>query len=192
MLKLERLLQDIHAYIDMNPLGFKEYDLIQHLVTCNPLIGSIAEDGNLELFKKHFLTMNGLYRLQEKYWKEQGRFLNITSVWIQLEPPSERNSISNELTDNSSNQKLKEYYLEWDNYYQATEETVEELLTAFWQHFHKLDQRDSALAMLDLSCDATSSEIKQRYKELAALHHPDKGGDVELFIQVRAAYENLK
>lgn len=192
MRKLEQLQKDIDTYINICPLGFKEFDLIQHLVTCNPLIGSIAEDGNLELFKKHFLTMNGLYQLQERYWQEQGRYLNITSVWIQLESRSEIDHVSNQLIDDSSNQKLKEYYLEWDNYYQATEETVEELLTTFWELFHKLDQRGSALAVLELNSDATSSEIKQRYKELAALHHPDKGGDVELFIQVRAAYESLK
>lgn len=192
MLKLEQLLEEIRSYIKIHPLGFKEFDLIQHLIGCSSLISTIDGDGHLELYKKHFLTMHGLYQLQEKYWQDQGRYLNITSVWIQLEQPSEKNARSNQLIDDASNQKLKEYYLEWDNYYQATEETVEELLTSFWLRFHKLDHRETALAALELNSDATPNEIKKRYKQLAALHHPDKGGDMELFIQIRTAYESLK
>ena len=44
---------------------------------------------------------------------------------------------------------------------------------------------------LKLPKNCTSEEIKQKYKILAQLHHPDKGGDVEKFKQIKFAYEVL-
>ena len=44
---------------------------------------------------------------------------------------------------------------------------------------------------LGLSSDATDEEIKQKYRELAHEHHPDKGGDEEIFKRIKAAYEIL-
>jgi hypothetical protein len=44
---------------------------------------------------------------------------------------------------------------------------------------------------LGLSPAATKDEIKQRYRELAKLHHPDvEGGDEKLFVQVDQAYDD--
>ena len=42
-----------------------------------------------------------------------------------------------------------------------------------------------------MEAGASAAEIKQRYRELAALHHPDKGGDEATFIEIRQAYEQL-
>jgi curved DNA-binding protein CbpA len=44
---------------------------------------------------------------------------------------------------------------------------------------------------LDVSITATTEEIKQRYRVLAQLHHPDKGGDEETFKRIKEAYEIL-
>ena len=44
---------------------------------------------------------------------------------------------------------------------------------------------------LDLSPLATQEEIKQRYRSLAQLHHPDRGGDEEKFKRIKLAYEVL-
>ena len=45
--------------------------------------------------------------------------------------------------------------------------------------------------VLDVPIDASAEEIRQRYRTLAQLHHPDKGGDEELFKQIKLAYEIL-
>ena len=42
---------------------------------------------------------------------------------------------------------------------------------------------------LDVNC--TFDEIKQQYRVLAQKHHPDKGGDVEVFKKIKLAYEVL-
>jgi curved DNA-binding protein CbpA len=44
---------------------------------------------------------------------------------------------------------------------------------------------------LDISRNATTEEIRQRYRILAQLHHPDKGGDEEIFKRIKLAYEIL-
>ena len=44
---------------------------------------------------------------------------------------------------------------------------------------------------LGVSKNATTEEIKQRYRILAQLHHPDKGGDEEIFKRIKLAYEIL-
>lgn len=44
---------------------------------------------------------------------------------------------------------------------------------------------------LDISVTASTEEIKQRYRTLAQMHHPDKGGDEELFKRIKLAYEIL-
>ena len=44
---------------------------------------------------------------------------------------------------------------------------------------------------LDVPVDASLETIKQRYRTLAQMHHPDKGGDEELFKSIKLAYEIL-
>ena len=44
---------------------------------------------------------------------------------------------------------------------------------------------------LELHKNCTSDEIKQKYRILAQLHHPDKGGDEEKFKKIKLAYEVL-
>lgn len=46
-------------------------------------------------------------------------------------------------------------------------------------------------AILGVSADATSSQVKQRYRKLARAHHPDQGGDEEKFKEITEAYEIL-
>lgn len=44
---------------------------------------------------------------------------------------------------------------------------------------------------LDVPVDASLENIKQRYRTLAQMHHPDKGGDEEVFKRIKHAYEIL-
>ena len=51
----------------------------------------------------------------------------------------------------------------------------------------------NALAALGgLRANATKDEITAAYKKLAKEHHPDKGGDDEMFKQIHTAYAVLK
>ena len=44
---------------------------------------------------------------------------------------------------------------------------------------------------LDVPVDASLETIKQRYRTLAQMYHPDKGGDEEIFKLIKLAYEIL-
>jgi len=44
---------------------------------------------------------------------------------------------------------------------------------------------------LGVARTATPEEIKKAYRKLAAIHHPDKGGDTAMFQKIQAAYETL-
>lgn len=45
--------------------------------------------------------------------------------------------------------------------------------------------------ILGLKKSADATEIKTRYRKLAAQHHPDQGGDPKTFRRVQEAYEIL-
>lgn len=47
-------------------------------------------------------------------------------------------------------------------------------------------------ATLGVSKTATQIEIKKAYSKLVLVHHPDKGGNPQIFIKVQAAYEVLR
>lgn len=53
------------------------------------------------------------------------------------------------------------------------------------------DPRQQALELLGLECGASLQVIKRAYRRLAKQHHPDLGGDVELFHRLDAAYRLL-
>lgn len=42
-----------------------------------------------------------------------------------------------------------------------------------------------------LEPDCSFEDIKQQYRHLASIHHPDKGGDEEIFKKIKLAYEVL-
>jgi DnaJ-class molecular chaperone len=44
---------------------------------------------------------------------------------------------------------------------------------------------------LGVERNASPDEIKQAYRKLASIHHPDKGGDTSKFQEIQSAYETL-
>ena len=49
----------------------------------------------------------------------------------------------------------------------------------------------TALQLLELSIGVTLEEVKSAYRRKAMLHHPDKGGRKEDFIEIKRAYDHL-
>ena len=186
---LNPLIPAILSVLRMQSVGMSEYELMQGL-TEHEAFADFADDGQLVLFQKHFMIMNALYELQHQLWSEEQLFLEISALQIQILTPNE-NENSSELAI-SETEKLSEYYRDWANFDNASEEKVMELLGDFWQRFVSLDKRESAFEVLELEPDAAKQQIIESYRRLAATHHPDKGGDKEMFIQIRQAYEILK
>jgi len=54
-----------------------------------------------------------------------------------------------------------------------------------------LDQETDLYKILDVPKYASQDEIKRKYHHLAKMHHPDAGGDTEIFVQIQAAFATL-
>jgi hypothetical protein len=142
--------------------------------------------------------MNALYQLQISLWEEDALYLDISALRIHLEtrPAKLRSFIEGRSTvvlpEQSRNEALRAYYLDWSHYNDADEASVKQLLNSFWEHFLNPEQHKHALNTLQITeSSPTSATIKQQFRQLAAKHHPDKGGNPERFIAIREAYEIL-
>jgi hypothetical protein len=178
----------ILSLIQAHPSGISEYDLIQRLLDCEEKFSFTEEDANLALFRQHFVVMNALYQLQTELFN-QGMYLSISPLDIRLAPVTEPGLAS--LPDDNSVTPLREYYLDWENFFQTSHADVETMLTRFMERYLAIDDRLDALEILELPADAPWEAIRQTYRRLAAQHHPDKGGDPDRFRAIRGAYEIL-
>ncbi|MDH5388622.1 MAG: DnaJ domain-containing protein [Gammaproteobacteria bacterium] len=183
------LIPDILSLLQQHTEGITEYLIIKSLEE-HTGFEDIDDDYQLAIFQKHFLVMNALHQLQKKLMAEEQVFLDISPLKIQL-ITAKIQSNNKELTE-SVNVKLSEYYLDWANFKNTDKQDVEKLLSSFWKLYISADRELEALAILGLEGKPRSEAINQRYRELAALHHPDKGGDSATFIRIRQAYETLK
>ena len=46
--------------------------------------------------------------------------------------------------------------------------------------------------LLAISANATNEELKRRWKILAMMYHPEKGGDADVFKEINSAYQQIK
>ena len=175
--------------LQQNPNGISEYDLLQ-VVASHPAFGSIKEEGNLGLFKRHFLLKHCLFVLKDKLWQQNHSVIDVGPLLIQLKLISDDENNIKELGIAES-QAVSDYYKDWDNF-NTNVESVDELLSNFWLAYSRYLSKDEAWQILDLNVGSTLQQITRRYRELAAKHHPDKGGDQQTFIRIRSAYEVLK
>lgn len=184
---------DVLAALKESGHKIKIYLLIEALdeAKLEPLLRGI--DANLALFRRNFLLMNALYQIQQDMLKT-GWYLYIGQVEVELR------SIANtgtDLIESAGEERLREYYNNWNHFVGTDSEQVLDLLTNFWQRFGSFlevstDATQKARDLLNLADEeADMGVIKQRYREKVQRLHPDKGGDTAEFIRVREAYELL-
>jgi len=183
------LIAPIVAILKTSQQAIKEYDLIQMLEQNGIEFPFEDVSNEVALFKKHFLVMNALYQLQNDLLAD-GYFLSITSLSIKIDEIKDQSDSKN-LIDHTD-MKLSEYYLDWDNYENTSQQDINDLLTGFWEKYFSLDKKLDALKVLGIESEVSLPEVKQVYRRLAAQHHPDKGGCHRRFIEIREAYEILK
>lgn len=188
MTLVDHLLELIQASAE----SVSEYQLLQDLKDHHLFVAidnNCQQQPQLALFRKHFTLMNALYQLQAIFWQER-RQLTISALEITLSPPQP--NIHSTQISNNSGEGLRSYYLDWDNYLNTSVAEVDTLLGDFWLKYSKLDRRQAALEAFDLDSDASRNEITLRYRQLMNIHHPDRGGNSETFIQLREAWEILR
>jgi len=170
--------------------GISEYDLLKRLEALGVDFSALSAEPDLLLFQKHFLLMNALYRLQDTLWCEERVWLSITPLQIVLETSAEL--ASSRAVSAGASTALRDYYLDWQQLNATDSAAVNALLHGFWQRFHAVDRRAAALLALQLEADASWLDVQRQYRRLAAVAHPDRGGDGAQFLAVREAYEVLR
>lgn len=184
------LIIELRRLLTENPARSSEYQLIRQLIECGQLPVDYAATP-LALFRTHFQLMNALYQLQEE-WLAEGLYLHISSLDVRLEKGATKKARSSAL-DTAG---LREFYLDWQHYESATEDTVDSLLADFWKRFAARGVSDGeqreALAVLGLSDSVDFATIKRCYRRLAMTHHPDRGGDAESLQRINSAMAVLE
>lgn len=187
------LLGVIAQRLHENPAGLSEYELMQVL----DFEGLHLDDepgvtADLLLFRKHFLIMNALYRLQP-ILLDEGFDLEISALHIQLHalPDQQDFSGTRQLSADNTAGAVRDYYLDWQTFRDSSSDYVESLLNSFWQRFAGEGGREAAYATLELEPEQSRETIRSQFRRLASCHHPDRGGDTETFQKIRAAYELL-
>jgi len=169
---LAALKEKLHTFLIAHPDGTGEYELLKHL-QAEKVEGfpeqSLTEP--LPLFRMHFLLHHALYQLRDQLWHRQTGHLEITPLCIRI---MSYQAASAALAEPDP---LRHYYLDWNNLLNTSADDVTQLLNQFWAKFHTGEQQQAALAVLELVPPVDFAVIKQQYRRLVMIHHPDRGGD---------------
>jgi hypothetical protein len=171
-----------------HPAGVDEYALLKEMASRD--VGLFNEEyfhSSFGLFQRHFLLFHALYLLRENLRSTGQGDLEIHCMGIRRllcsNTPSEYPAV---------HEPLAVYYLDLDNLKNTDEADVLNLLGNFWKKYTSTEQRDEALAVLELTHTASYPDIKQQYRRLAMQWHPDRGGDTEQFHRLEWAMRILR
>lgn len=181
----EAFILALQLELENHPEGIGEYDLMQRLRAQNYFEFLASPAMPEELFRAHFVLFHALYLLRDIFLEQELYLLEIHTLKIQLLPYKKgENGLQ---TDD----KLREYYLDFKNLENTSEDDVYEMLASFWKMYQKIDSREDALAELDLKDPVDDKIIKEKYRRLVMQHHPDRGGDTEKLKKINDALASL-
>ena len=177
----EAFILALQCELESQPAGIGEYDLIQ-LLKAQGYFDFLSQPAlPHELFRAHFFLFHSLYLLNNILLEQKLYLLKIDTLKIQLLPYQEG---ENKL---QVDDKLKNYYLDFNNLENTTEEDVYDMLASFWNKLNRFDNRDAALAELGLKDPVDDKVIKKEYRRLAMKYHPDRGGDTQKLQKIHDA-----
>ncbi|MGJ8682471.1 DNA-J related domain-containing protein [Paraglaciecola sp.] len=188
-------LQDmLRSIISDHPNGLSEYELLKILQSpAYKVFSQLDLQNPLVLFQTHFIVFNALYHLRDSLIKEQLGLLQIDCICIQIKPWVAG------IPGLKAQDKLREYYLNWQHLSDTDQQQVENLLDSFWQSltWRKSKQTSSisieqALQLLELAELVDLVPLKKQYRKMLHKHHPDKGGDNEHTRLLHQAFESLR
>jgi len=171
----------LQCELENNVEGIGEYDLMTNLKSQGYFDFLSSPALPHELFRAHFFLFHSLYLLSNILFEKQLNLLSIHTLKIQLLPyQKEKNTLQED-------DKLKVYYLDFNNLENTTEDDVYDMLASFWNKYNNFENREEALAELGLKDPVNNKEIKEEYRRLAMKHHPDRGGDTEKLQKINGA-----
>ena len=178
----------LHALLREAPAGISEFHLIQQLKARHSThIPNLGLADKLVLYRTHFLLFNALYLLRDRLWQARSAHLDISPLCVQLQPWRPGPDALAE------HDPLRDYYLNLQHLRDTTEDDVEKLLSSFWTRMQGGDEKRAALELFELNGDQplNLATIKQRYRQLVSIHHPDRGGSTSRLQSINLAMEIL-
>lgn len=171
----------------------KIYELVQILVDVK--LYPWSSSSLISLYQKLFLTQAGLCELYFQLEESGDSTLVVTPVSAYIRKRQSLQSSGQQSLPADADESVTpniDFFCDQSNFFSITEDKVQGLLDGFWSKYQSEFELQPALDVLNLGSNASWSEIRSRYRALASSSHPDKGGDAQLFIQIRKAYERLK
>jgi hypothetical protein len=171
----------LHQLLREAPAGISEFQLIQRLKARHSThIPNLGLADKLVLYRTHFLLFNALYLLRDRLWQAQSAHLEISPLCVQLQPWRPGSAALAE------HDPLRDYYLNLQHLRETTESDVEKLLSS--------EEKRAALELFELNGDQllNLATIKQRYRQLVSIHHPDRGGSTSRLQSINLAMEILQ
>lgn len=174
--------------LEASPDGLSEYELLLRLSRWEGRDERLPSD-TLELFRSHFLLFHTLYRLRDRLHAERQASLQISPLCIRLLPYQAAESALSE------REPLRDYYLDLSHLRDTGADDVDKMLSAFWMRLQGGEDKQQALATLELDEQQGVLDlavIRQRYRQLVSLHHPDRGGCTQQLQRINSAMETLQ
>lgn len=185
--KFAQLEQVLEQELTVSAEGMGEHALLSRLRQREELAwlrGNAREHYNL--FQTHFLLFHVLYLMQQRDWATRVAYLEISPLNIQRHPYREGQAALDSVDP------LRSYYLDLDNLAATSAEDVKQMLNGFWERYLAGEGRVEALQALGLEEPVDRKAIEKRFRELAAKHHPDRGGDAQRQAEINKAVEILR
>lgn len=184
--QVERIIELAHEYLSRQSEAVTERQLLVELAQYD--VWSHLDKGSavIQQFRKHFLTMHALYRLQRRLTRSDTR-LRISPGAIFLQ----RADAPSATTPSEADEVLRDYYLDLKQL-KIYNETVANSPDEYKRRYSAWQQHRESYATLELSASATWLTVQAAYRRKAVQCHPDKGGNAQDFQKVLAAYQDLK
>ena len=185
---IEEIQEILREILDARRAGMSEHDLLRELARRQvDFFGADYFRSPLGLFQRHFLLFHCLYLLRDRLRAAGQADMEIHCLKVRIVPYRSIRSVHPAPAD-----PLAGYYLDLDNLKSTGEADVLRLLDDFWRRFAGEEQRDEALAVMELGPAVSYPEIKQQYRRLAMRWHPDRGGDAGQFQRLEWAMGVLR
>ena len=185
---VENLLITLEEILASRADGLSEHALLKELAARKvTFFDEPYFSSPLGLFQRHFLLFHCLYRLRDRLRENGTGELTIHCLGIRID------ALCDSISDHPViHDPLAAYYLDLTHLESTEEADVLRLLESFWQRFANEEQRDEALAVIELAPPTSYPEIKRQYRRLAMRWHPDRGGDADRFQRLEWAMRVLR
>lgn len=188
------MLNLLHGILTDHPLGLTEHQLIKQLKDQqHPFFVEADLHDPLGLFRTHFVLFNALYQLRDQLRSTSKIDLHISVLLIRLVSDTNSPNIAQTALQNSD--PLRAYYLDL-SHLQATDRSAAEAL--LYGTLHSLNppaQVQEALAELGIEQpwhDLSDKDLRQHYRHLVSIHHPDRGGCTQRVQRINQAMDVLR